>query len=297
MSHYDKETGLIKISWSKIRTAEECKQKAWLTSEGKTAGAADLRVFFAGNVVDQAMRQWLSMASPAPHWMMLRVDEIFEELEVKIRGENKGVLRWRDKAQRDGAREFCMEAVARLEPLLNQLVVPLKYQAAYRFSTKLLINGLDGEPTPILLNGEMDVMTLFEPPLPEITPDLDPIVMALRRPEYRVWDLKTTKDAQYWRKTVAQLVFYDIACICMYGMATAEVGLIQPMVEGVPFISFRPSDEDRTFMFNRIESVAHAIMRQDYSPKAGSEGCLYCECRHACVRYAPEPGTNVIPLF
>jgi hypothetical protein len=297
MSHYDSETGLIKISWSKIRTAEECRQKAYLTSEGKTSEVKDVRVFFQGNVVDRAMRQWLGMEHPPPYWMAKEVDRIFYELEEEIRKEDKGVLRWRHKDDRQQVREFCVECAMRLEPILNQLVTPFEYQAALRFKTKLMINGLDGKPTPILLNGEMDVLTRRDPPLPEITPDLDPIVVQTFHPEYRPWDLKVTKDAQYWRKTVAQLVFYDIACICLFGVPTVEAGLIQPMVDGVPFIPFRVSDEDRTFMFNRIEDVAHNIMRQDYSPKVGTEGCYYCEARNACVRYAPVPGTNTIALF
>jgi hypothetical protein len=229
--------------------------------------------------------------------MMEHVDDIFNELEDKISKEEKGVLRWRHKDDRQQVRVFCHEAAMRLEPILNQLVIPFKYQAALRFKTKLLINGLDGEPTPILLNGEMDVLTRYDPPLPEITADLDPLVMNTWHPEYRPWDLKVTKDDQYWRKTVAQLVFYDIACICMFGEPTAEAGLIQPMVEGVPFIPFQVSDEDRTFMFNRIEDVAHNIMRGDYRPKVGTEGCYYCECRNSCVRYAPVPGTKTIALF
>jgi hypothetical protein len=69
------------------------------------------------------------------------------------------------------------------------------------------------------------------------------------------------------------------------------------MVEGVPYLSFVPSDEDRTQMFIRIESVAHSIMRGDYRPKASTAGCSWCETRHACIRYAPKPGTNEIQLF
>ncbi len=303
MSHYDSETGLVKVSWSKIliRTAEECKQKAWLTSEGKSSQVSDVRIFFSGNVVDRAMRQWLSQSDPSPHWMTVHVEEIFDGLEREIADKDEGVLRWRHRDDRRQIRDFCVEAVARLEPILNQLVLPYEYQPALRFKTRLLINGLDGEPTPILLTGEMDVLTREAGKLPDISIDDSPYVQAMDHvnslPKYRVWDLKVTKDDQYWRKTIAQLVFYDIACICMFGQPTAEVGLIQPMVGVQPWIPFRVSDEDRTFMFNRIEGVAQAILRNDHSPKEGTEGCLYCECRNSCVRYAPEPGTNVIPLF
>lgn len=303
MSHYDSETGLLKISWSKIRTAEECRQKAYLTSEGKKSVITDVRVFFQGNVVDRAMRQWLSMKDPPRLWMMREVDRIFNELEDEISKDDKGVVRWRHRDDRQNVRYFCQEAVLRLEPILNQLVTPYEYQPALRFKTRMNIPGLaeDGPPVTILLNGEMDVLTREAGKLPEITLDPDPMQIAMdniaMRPKYRVWDLKVTKDAQYWRKTTPQLVFYDIVCSCLFGLPTVEAGLIQPMVDSCPWLSFTPSDEDRTVMYSRIVNVAHSIMRQDYSPKVGTEGCDRCECRNACVRYAPEPGTKVMPLW
>jgi hypothetical protein len=280
----------------KIRTAEECKQKAFLIAEGKKAKASDVRIFFQGNVVDQAMRRRLSMDHPPMHWMAQYIDQIMDETEAKVKEED-GVLRWKHRDDRKEVRQFCYECVMRLEPILGQLILPYEYQPALRFSTKMNIPGLDDQPTPILLVGEMDVLTCYKPPLPDIEFDQDPIVRALWRPEYRVWDLKVTKDASYWRKTAAQLVFYDIVCSCMFGVPTVEVGLIQPMVEGYPWISFRPSEEDRTQMYTRIVSVAQAIMRADHSPKADSTGCSYCETRNACVKYAPEPGTKTMPLF
>lgn len=280
MSHYDEETGLIKVSWSKIRVSEECRQKSWLISEGKKSPLADVRGFFAGNVVDQAMRQWLSMDNPPDSWMASHVDKVMDDLEERIKKEGSGVLRWKSRDDRRQVREDCLECALRLEQILRQLVLPHDYQPALRFAVKINIPGLDGEPTPILLNGEMDLL-----------------LRSAGTSELRVWDLKMTKDAQYWRKTIAQLTFYDIVCFAMLGQWVAEAGLIQPMVEGVPYLSFRPSDEDRTQMYARIIGVAQAIMRRDYAPKEGSDGCSWCEVRHACVRYAPEPGTRVMPLW
>lgn len=280
MGHFDDETGLLKISWSKIRTAEECRQKAFLVSEGKSNPVTDVRVFLQGNIVDQAMRRWLSMPDPQRGWMAAHVGEIMDELERKVLEDGDGAVRWRGSRQKDReeVRAFCTECAVRLEVILFQLAIPYEYQPAIRFKTRLTIPGLDGTPTPVLLNGEMDLLVRQQPAL-------------------RVWDLKVTKDPQYWRKTVAQLVFYDLACWCMTGQLTEESGLIQPMVEGTPFFSFRPSDEDRTQMLTRIERVAHAIWHGDHAPKSDSTGCSWCEVRHACSKYAPEPGTNRIALF
>jgi hypothetical protein len=298
VSHYDKETGLLKISWSKVRLAEECRQKAYLVSEGKKSAAANQRIFFPGNVVDQAMRKWLLMERRPKFWMAEHVDDIMDELEHKISQDDSGVLKWRNRADRNEVRQFVHECAMRLELLLDQFVTPYENYPALRFSTKLVISGLDGEPMPILLNGEMDVLTKKDFPPPDITSEPGIVLPhQLRHPELRVWDLKGTKDASYWRKTTAQLVFYDIACICLFGQPTVEVGLLQPMVDSQPWMSFRPSDEDRTQMFTRIESVAQGILRQDYTPKADSAGCDWCECRNACVKYATTPGTKSVPLF
>ena len=131
--------------------------------------------------------------------------------------------------------------------------------------------------------------------------DPDPVQIAMdqlaMRDKYRPWDLKVTRDDQYWRKTVAQLVFYDIVCWCLFGVPSVEAGLLQPMVEDRPYISFAPLEQDRTEMYTRIVKVAHDILRNDDRPKEGTQGCSYCETRNACVRYRTEPGTNQVKLF
>lgn len=298
LPHYDPETGLVKVSWSKVRTSEECRQKAYLIAGGHKSPITDVRVFFQGNVVDQAMRRWLSMDNPRPGWMADHVGEILDEVEREVLAEGDGVVRWKHRDDRREVRDFCTEAAYRLEFILKQLVMPYEYQPAVRFQTKLTIPGLDGEPTPILLVGEMDVLVRCDPPLQDITVDADPVVVTMAsKPQLRVYDLKITKSADYWRKTEAQLTFYDLACWCMFGVTTSEVGLLQPMVEGVPFMQWSRSNEDRTQMLTRIITVAHNIMRGDATPKADSAGCSYCEVRHACAKYALVPGTNQVNLF
>lgn len=296
--HYDSETRLVKVSWSKIRTAEECRQKAYLTAEGFKSPVTDVRVFFQGNVVDRAMRRWLEMDNPPQFWMLHHVDSIMDELELSARQEGDGVVRWKHRTDRQQVREFCREATMRLEELLHHLALPYDYQPAVRFKTPLNIPSPDGNGTvKILLTGEMDLLVREKAPLPDISVNQEPVVYTVPRDSVRCWDLKVTRDSGYWRKTIAQLVFYDIACWCMLGQTLDEAGLIQPMVEGQPFMSFRPSDEDRQQMFARIIRVAHDIMRGDFAPKADTAGCSRCEVRHACVKYRTEPGSKTVPLF
>lgn len=287
MGHIDEKTGLLKISWSKVRLAGECPQKMHLIASGMKSPVSDVTMFYKGNVVDQAMRRWLSAQNQDPEWMRSHVDQIFDELEQEIAEGGDGAVRWRDAQQRFMARAECREAVARLEHLLREKALPYEFQPALRFETRLRIPGLEDEPREVLLVGEMDLLTREQPSAGGFR----------GKPRLRIWDLKMTKDGHYWLKTISQLVFYDIACFCMFGEPSVEAGLLQPMVDAQPWMSFTPSDEDRTQMLTRIVGVAHMIWRNDVAPKASSEGCDRCECRHACAKFAPEPGTKTIRMF
>lgn len=279
--YLDQETGLLKISWSRLRTMEECPQKQHLITTGHKSPIADVRNYFQGNVCDLAMRRWLDFKNPPAGWMAEQVDVILADAEARALKED-GVIRWRHSGDRENVRTFCRECVTRLEPLLNTFVLPQLYEPAVRFKAQVVIPGLDGGMQPVLVTGEMDVLTQA--------------AMAAPR-QIRVWDLKATKDANYWRKTVAQLVFYDIACLAGWGEPAVEVGLLQPMVDDRPYISFTPSDQDRLEMYGRIINVAHAIWLEDFHPKAGTEGCSRCEVRHGCIRYQPVAGSRVVELL
>lgn len=301
--HYDEETGLVKVSWSKIRTHEECREKAQHIANGLKSTVSDTTMFVHGNVVDLLMRRWLGMDDPPRGWMAKHVDEVLDELEHSAKDKGDGVIRWKHTGHRQQVREFCFNCAMRLEELLRGMVMSHDYQPAVRFKTRMNIPGLEeGSTAKILLTGEMDLLVAEKPrPLPDITPDLNPVTIAMhdvaQRPRLHIWDLKATRDKDYWRKTVAQLVFYDIACWCMFGTTSLMAGLLQPMVDDHPYISFTPTEEDRTQMYTRIVTVAHQIMRGDAAPKEGSEGCSWCEVKHACSKYAREPGTNRIALF
>jgi hypothetical protein len=263
--YLDRETGLLKISWTRIRTAGECRQKEYRTTMGQAAPAVDTRIFVQGNVCDMAMGRWLEQENPQLGWMSDQVDHILDEV---VAG---GVVRWRHSADREQVRKFCKDCVTRLEPLLQRFALPYEYQPHVRFKQKIVIPGLDGQPRPVLLTGEKDLLTRAAD-------------------GHRVWDLKATRDASYWRKTVSQLVFYDLAVLAKFGAPVMEAGLLQPMVMDQPYISFRPSDQDRLEMFQRVIAVAHGIWGEDFEPKAGTDGCSYCECRGACIRYQPSGG-------
>jgi hypothetical protein len=273
--YLDRETGLLKISWSRVRMAGECRQKEYRTSMGQASPIVDQRMFVQGNVCDMAMGRWLEQDDPQLGWMADQVDLILDEV---VAG---GVVRWRHSADREQVRKFCKECVTRLEPLLQRFALPYLYEPHVRFKERIVIPvGMDGQTRPVLLTGEKDLLT--------------------RAPDgHRVWDLKATKDASYWRKTVSQLVFYDLAVLAKFGVPVVEAGLLQPMIFDQPYISFRPSDQDRMEMYQRVVTVANNIWREDFAPKAGTEGCSHCECRGTCIRYQPSGGRTgpaVLPV-
>jgi hypothetical protein len=209
------------------------------------------------------MRRWLEQDEPQPGQMAGWVDEILDAEERKALEDGDGAVRWRTATDRDEVREFVRECVTRLEPLLYQVAVPsFDWQPAVRFSTPVRIPGLRGEPVTVLLVGEMDLLCRYRP-------RGIPTGGTFKGDENRffVWDLKATKDGQYWRKTVAQLVFYDLAVMSMLRHKTELVGLLQPMVEGQPVVHFAVTDDQRREMMARIIRCAHDIWRGDESPQ------------------------------
>lgn len=262
----------VSVSWSSLRASEECKQKAYLQRSGRKNQAADIRGFFHGTVADRVMRKWLENADRSPGDMARMVDSLIDESIKEAKASGQGVVRWKSPTDRAEMRDYCIELVNRLEPILEKYVLPFDFQAAYWFRVPVQVPWLDGTPTWIDLVGEMDLLTYKD------NGELDD--------GYRVWDLKATQDPQYWRKTIGQLVFYDLATEALFGKNTVEVGLIQPMVEGTPIYGpITVTDDDRAQLWGRIHRYVSDIWLKDYSPKDDSVGCSYCPVKHACQKY------------
>lgn len=257
----------LNLSWSKMRIHDECHQKAWLMNKAKSP-AQDIRNYFAGSVVDLIMRTWLDQDSPESGAMPLMVEDTIEKYLVKAKDTGDGVVRWKHKSDRQEITEFCVELLVKLEPILQELVLPFDYEPAKRFKTPITIPYLDGTPTEINLIGEYDLLVRDDT-------------------GYKIWDLKATRDDSYWKKTIGQLVFYDLSVISMFGVKTTGVGLIQPMCTK-PIMAFDISMEDRKTMLSRICRLAESLWRGDRDLKDGTAGCDYCPVKHACERYAPK---------
>lgn len=254
----------IKISWSALRTHAECRQKSHLLRSGKRARLQNLRGYYHGMVVDKAMVDWLADPHRAPGEMAARIDDLIDSVAEEARATGDGIVRWRGSDDRQYLRDFCVELVVKLEPLLRQHVLPYPHQIRKRFTVPVSMPYLDGSKATVLLTGEMDLLVEDQ--------------------GWVVWDLKGTQDNSYWRKVLGQLVFYDLAVLCLYHTPTRLTGLIQPMCRQ-PLMRFPINQQLRTVMWTRIQAMANDIWRANHACKTDTSGCSWCEVKHACARF------------
>lgn len=263
---------MLRVSWSAVRTHMECKQRGALTRAGRRLTISDSRSFFPGNIVDRVVRDWLSddpYTKPGQMALMVEPTIDRELARIKDRG---GAMKWKSEEDRDTVLVDCVEAVTRIEPLLEQEVLPFEYDVDFRFQAPLAMPDLDGGITYITLTGAMDII--------------------VKTPEnrYRVWDVKMTKDDQYWRKTVGQLSFYDLACFALFEQETDKVGLLQPMCRQ-PVLEYALDDTRRAVIMQNVIEMCHDIWTGDEEPTGSGYACTVCEVRHACTKFLPIPGS------
>jgi hypothetical protein len=268
----------LRLSWSRIRNHDECPAKGELMRTSKPA-MQDMRNFFHGNVVDLAMRRWLAQDPPQPGWMRAQVDVLFEESLKILREEDHGFVRWKNLSDRADTLAMCRDLVERLEVILQRYCLPFWWQSAVRFSVPLMIRGLNGEMRQIILVGEMDLLVRDS------------------EERYAVWDLKATKNNDYYKKVLGQLAFYAIAVRAMKGKFPAMTGLMQPMCDQ-QVLPVTVDDDAVRQMAARIVKTAHDIWAGRLAPKESNDGCTGaygCPVQHACPKFKmPAPPGRVI---
>lgn len=266
----------IRISWTSLRTYMECAQKAKLFQERKKSTTQNVRNFFHGNVADAAMRRWLALPDRDLVPMATLVPILFDEEEARIK-ERSGTLKWNHRTDRNDMQAYVQELCQRLEPILYEHFVPYEFKLAKRFAVPVNLPDPSGGQSRVILSGELDAIVY--------KPD-----------GYSIWDLKATKDDSYWRKTIGQLTFYDVAMWAEHKKYASQTGLIQPMCKQ-QVMAVEVSDESRRVLLSQVSKMAldrwnnHAPVREDNSI------CGYCECRLACAKFAgPVRNGNRVPF-
>lgn len=268
----------LRLSWSQLRVHEECKQKGHLSRQRKRATLSDTRNYFPGNVTDRVVRDWLNNGDYTPGSLAPMVAEVMDREEKNIR-EGKPdpdpkkhvepqLLKWRDREDKMAVFKECTEAAEKIEPALQKFVVPYNFQPDYRFDAPLEIPHPRGGRETVLLIGYMDILVQDN------------------NGNWWVFDVKHTKDKTYWRKTIGQLTFYDLAIFLTQGKPTSGTALFQPLTQ--PRIHpHKVNDQDRVQMMQRFTAMARDIWNEDHAPKQSNAGCNYCDFKHACAKFKP----------
>lgn len=261
---------MIRISWSSLRTHAECKQRSYLARRHNLATIDNKRNFLPGSVTDRVVRKWLNGDPEHNRGIMPdMVDDEIDSSKAELVEKGEGVVRWRDPGDRARVKEECIEAVTKIEPDLMKYVVPFDYWADHHFETKLQLTHPRGESGTVVLNGYMDIL----------------VRDAASR--WAVWDVKHTRDDDYWRKTVGQLGFYDLSVELDHGQPTAITGLLQPLCKQRVKPYF-PSAESRAQLLARIHAMALDIWNDVRTPITGKPGeCSWCPTKHACEKFQP----------
>lgn len=252
----------FKISWSALSRHELCKQKAYLVRQGLSAPGKDARNFLAGNVVDAIQKDWLD--KPVGQ-MVDMVDEYMEKSIAKA--EVKGTVKWRTKNDKKNINTSCRQATIQLQPILEARVLPYDYEPGKWFNVPVKIkNPKTNEVQEIILNGEIDLL------------------VREKDDEFVVWDLKTTADNDYWKKSLGQLVFYDLVVFSMFNKPPKKCGFIQPLCDE-QVKEFYFDNSYRAEMWGRINSMMRDVWDGNFEPKVDNAGCSFCEVAHGCSKF------------
>lgn len=262
----------ITISWSGLRNHEECKQRGKLIREKKKSPTQDIRHFFHGTVIDRVMREWLENDPYNNRGAMpLMVNEIFDREIQTAKDTGDGIVRWKSRDDEAKLREWCVKAVTKLEPLLEEKVLPYEYMSATRFYVPMKLKMPRGNFITVWLAGEYDIATRDG------------------NGQFHCWDLKGTEDESYWRKNIGQIVLYDLAMWAMYGQPTVDGGIIQPMCK-TQIRPFEVTENDRAVLLGRIQRMAIDILEDNMPTDGFNTYCFRCPVKHACPAWSPVNG-------
>lgn len=255
---------ITQISWSSLQRWEKCHHHQKLSWEHRTIrSGAQGRIFLDGTVADRAMRRVLESNNYERGDMAEHVDDL---IRAHAYGEEaEGPIHWRGPNDRAIMANRLREGLTLLEPLLEKYVLPFPYHPEWRFTAYIQIPYLDGAPTTIKMVGGADVL--------------------VKPGRFHLHDLKFTADANYWKKTLGQLTFYDIGIEAVLGEPPEAHAFLQPLVESEPYKLVTVTDRQRAEMMARIIAFCRGIWLKDFAPKEDNDGCSKCDAVHACEKF------------
>lgn len=258
----------MRVSWSSLKTWEECRQKGTLMRAGKKAKVTDIRNFFPGRVTDRVVRYWLEQDPRGNLGRMPSMVKSVIEAELGEASSNGELVDWKHRTDRDDVEKACIRAVENIEPALQRYVLPYTWQVDFGFKTPVLMRAPWGMDR-VLLNGYMDI-----------------IVHDLGTDSWRIYDVKHTENKDYWKGSFGQLVFYGLENQIRTGKIPLEVGFFQPLVkESVK--RFQIDETHLNALSGRIQSMVDEAWRGEDHPRTSPGQCTFCEVKHACKKFVP----------
>ena len=260
------------VSWSRLRSHNECKRKGSLQRAGKVREINNARGFFPGTVTDRVVTDWLNNEPEKnPGMMPHMVNDWIDKAKTDLKEQEGRDVVWKSKVDRDEVRADCIQAVTRIELDLNEFVLPYDYQPDFRFKAPLMMPSPDGAMDLAVINGAMDIL--------------------VRRPNGRfcVYDVKMTRDNDYWKKTVGQLDFYSLATQIMFGEPALFTALLQPMCDKRVFEWGTPTAQLGRLM-QSVQNYAWDVWSNDFPLAPNRKPCYDCDVKHACSRFKPVNG-------
>lgn len=261
----------IRVSWSKLKTHSACRQRGKLLSAGHKSPVTNGRNFLPGTLADNAMRYWLDEGAFEPGGM----EKFLPYLWDKHTGtEAEYNIKWRGDPREDkkAVLSDVRDALRVLEPILMEKVAPYAYRPEYRFTSVVGIPGPTGETVYIELFGAVDVAVKFD------------------EYKYGLFDLKITKGGPYLRKTLGQLVFYDLAFRGHTGFNPVEHAFWAPLMPlqdppSSAVITTVVTDEERMQMISQINSYCQDVWAGQFQLTEDKQECWNCPVKHACPRF------------
>lgn len=277
----------ITLSWSRLSDWTTCKKRVKLFHDGKRQKFVNARNFLAGNLVDNTMREALTYSAvrdDAGRLVELSKEDFVLPLESKWyeivnNPEKNTVYKWQGDIVTDQRRilKKAEKALDNLYPIVMDKLMGKRYIPEFRPSEMppVGVPGPDGETYFIRLFLAVDMAVQVE----EDKDDPDNGIG-----KWGLYDLKTTEQDNYLKKTLPQLVFYDIAFQALTGSQPVEHALWAPLTKD-PIKVVEVDDSHRRQVMDWIISYCHSVWAGEDEMTTDDTACYMCPTKAACPKF------------